>query len=226
MAAIAILLAVINRDKTGKGTFIEQAEVDAWATVHIGIGIQAFVEEGRIRKRSGHYSPHRPYVDAVLTCKDGSVCVDTPQKRQWSRFMEILGNPDWMNDPIFEDRIKTTNEYHKEADAYLNQWLMRHTKEEIFKILQDARVPAAPVRTVDELMQDDHMKQREFFVEIEHPVAGNIKHYPGVCYKHSKAPSRPKRPAPLLGEHNETIYCQQLGYSREYLSRLKQEEVI
>ena len=226
MAAIAILFAAINRDKTGKGTFIDQAEADAWATVHIGIGIQAFIEEGRIRKRSGHYSPHRPYVDAVLPCKDGSVCIDTPQNRQWLRFMEILGNPKWMNDPIFKDRIKTTSEYHEEADGYLSPWLMQHTKKEIFKTLQDARVPAAPIRTVDELYHDEHMKQRDFFVAIEHPVAGKLNSYPGVCYKHSKTPSRAKRSAPLLGEHNESIYCQQLGYTREDLSRWQQEEVI
>lgn len=226
MAAIAILFAAINRDKTGKGTFIDQAEADAWATVHIGIGIQAFVEEGRIRQRSGHYSPHRPYVDAVLPCKDGSVCVDTPQKRQWERFMGILGNPEWMNDPIFEDRIKTTNEHHEEADAYLNQWLMEHTKDEIFKSLQDARVPAAPVRTVKELLHDDHMKQRGFFMEMEHPDAGKLTSYPGVCYKFSKTPSRFKHPAPLLGEHNEAIYCQRLGYTMEDLARWKKEEVI
>lgn len=226
MAAIAILFAAINRDKTGKGTFIDQAEADAWATVHIGIGIQAFVEEGRIRQRSGHYSPHRPYVDAVLPCKDGSVCVDTPQKRQWERFMGILGNPEWMNDPIFEDRIKTTNEHHEEADAYLSQWLMDHTKDEIFKSLQDARVPAAPVRTVKELLHDDHMKQRGFFMEMEHPAAGKLTSYPGACYKFSKTPSQFKRSAPLLGQHNEEIYCQKLGYTTEDLARWKKEEVI
>jgi crotonobetainyl-CoA:carnitine CoA-transferase CaiB-like acyl-CoA transferase len=226
MAAIAIMLAAINRDKTGQGTFIDQAEADAWATVHIGIGIQAFVEEGRIRQRSGHYSPHRPYVDAVLPCKDGSVCIDTPQKRQWERFMGILGNPEWMNDPIFEDRIKTTNEHHEEADKYLSQWLTGHTKEEIFKSLQDARVPAAPIRTVEELVQDEHMQQRGFFLELEHPAAGKFKSYPGACYKFSKTPSRIKDAAPLLGQHNEAIYCNKLGYTREDLARWKKEEVI
>jgi crotonobetainyl-CoA:carnitine CoA-transferase CaiB-like acyl-CoA transferase len=140
--------------------------------------------------------------------------------------MEILGNPEWMKDPIFKDRIKTTNEYHQQADAYLSGWLMQHTKEEIFKTLQDARVPAAPIRTVDELVHDAHMRQREFFVSMEHPAAGKLNSYPGVCYKFSETPSRPKRPAPLLGEQNEAIYCQQLGYTREDLSRWQQEEVI
>jgi len=140
--------------------------------------------------------------------------------------METIGNPEWMNDPIFKNRIQTTNEYHKEADGYLNHWLMQHTKEEIFKTLQDARVPTAPIRTVDELLHDAHMQEREFFVEMEHPAAGKLKSYPGVCYKYSETAYRPKHPAPLLGEHNEAVYCQQLNYTREDLSRWKQEEVI
>lgn len=225
MAAIAILFAVLNRDKTGQGTFIDQSEADVWATIHIGMYLQAFVNRGTIRKRSGHYVP-QAYVDAVLPCKDGSVCIDTPQKRQWLRFMEAMGNPAWMNDPIFEDRNKTTNEYHEEADRYLAQWLMEHTKEEIFKTLQDARVPSAPVRTVDELLNDAHMKQREFFVSMDHPATGKLNSYPGVSYKYSKTRSRANRPAPLLGEHNETIFCQQLGYGKEELSRWRDEKVI
>lgn len=225
MAAIAIMLAVLNRDKTGKGSFIDQSESDVWATIHIGIYLQAFVNGGAARKRSGHYVP-QAYVDAVLPCKDGSVCIDTPQKRQWLRFMEAIGNPEWMNDPIFEDRNKTTNEHLEEADRYLSQWLMQHDKEEIFRTLQDARVPSAPVRTVDELLSDPHMKQREFFVSVEHPAAGKLNSYPGVPYKYSKKPGRTARPAPLLGEHNEEIYCGQLGYAKDELSRLKEDEVI
>jgi len=225
MAAIAILFAVLNRDKTGQGTFIDQSEADVWATIHIGMYLQAFVNRGTIRKRTGHYVP-QAYVDAVLPCKDGSVCIDTPQKRQWLSFMDAIGNPEWMNAQIFEDRNKTTSEYHEEADAYLAQWLMKHTKKEIFKTLQDARVPSAPVRTVDEILNDPHMKQREFFVSMDHPAAGRLNSYPGVSYKYSKKKSRTNRPAPLLGEHNETIFCQQLGFEKDQLKRWRDEKVI
>jgi crotonobetainyl-CoA:carnitine CoA-transferase CaiB-like acyl-CoA transferase len=225
MAATAIMLAVMQRDKTGEGRYIDLAEADAWATVHIGIGIQSYIEEGRVRRRSGHISPHRPYPDEVLPCKDGFVCIDTPQNRQWRRFLELMGNPEWANDPIFADRIQTSDEYYQQADAYLSEWLMQHTKPEIFNLCQDARVPAAPVRTVDEVVNDEHMKQRGFFVQIDHPDAGKLT-YPGVCYKFSKTPYTVQQPAPRLGEHNKEIYFQQLGYSKEDLVALQQEEII
>lgn len=226
MAAIAIMLALLNRDITGLGALIDQAETDAWSTVHIGIGIQPYVEEGRIRRRSGHFSAHRPYPDTVLPCKDGAVCIDAPQKRQWRRLLEAIGNPEWAEDPIFEDRIKTSDEHHEKADAYLGQWLMQHTKAEIFKILQDARVPAAPLRTIEDIANDQHLRQRGFFREVEHPEAGKLSHYPGVCYVSSKTAYAVQRPAPLLGQHNEEVYCRWLGYSKQDLNAWQREEVI
>ncbi|MFH1650964.1 MAG: CoA transferase [Chloroflexota bacterium] len=225
MAAIAVLLSLQDRDNTGKGGFIDQSESDVWATIHIGMGIQSYLEEGRLRRRSGHFSPHRPYPDSVLPCKDGAVCVDTPQNRQWRRFLEIMGNPEWANDPIFKDRIAAADEHWQKADAYVGQWLMQHTKAEIFKTLQDAHVPAAPVRTVEEIIHDEHMKQRKFFVTVDHPEAGKLKNYPGVCYAFSKTPFTVQRPAPRLGEHNTQVLGK-LGYSATDLAALRQEEVI
>jgi len=66
---------------------------------------------------------------------------------------------------------------------------------------------------------------RGFFVDIDHPVAGTVK-YPGAPFKLSQTPWRVDRPAPLLGQHNEEILCQQLGYSREDLVKMAQAGII
>ena len=87
-------------------------------------------------------------------------------------------------------------------------------------------MPAAPIRTIDEVVNDEHTKQRQFFVETDHPDAGTLKHYPGVCYKFSKTPYKVQRPAPRLGEHNDMIFCRKLGHSREELAALEQEETV
>ena len=225
MAAIATMIALLARDNTGKGTHVDISEAECWATFHIGIGIQSYIEEGRVRRRSGHMSAHRPYPDEVLPCKDGYVCIDTPQNRQWRRFLEVIGNPSWANDPIFEDRIKTADEYWEKADAYLNEWLSQHTKDEIFELCQRSRVPAAPIRTVAELLDDAQLADRGYFAEIEHPDAGRLK-YPRACYQFSGTPCMMRRPAPRLGEHNEEIYCRRLGYSTADLVALRHAEVI
>lgn len=224
-AAIATMIALFQRDRTDHGVHIDLSETECWATFHIGVGMQAFISEGRVRRRSGHRSLHRPYPDEVLPCKDGYVCIDTPQNRQWLRFLELMGNSEWAKDPIFENRIKTTDEYGDQADTYLSEWLMKHDKEEIFKLCQGNKVPAAPIKTVAEVVNDEHLKERNYFVEVDHPHVGKLK-YPGVCYKFSLTPSKIEQHAPCLGEHNERVYCGQLGYSKADLIALKRAEVI
>jgi len=224
-AAIANMIALFERDRTNKGLHIDLSEAECWATFHIGVGMQAYISEGRVRMRSGYRSLHRPYPDEVLSCKDGYVCIDTPQNRQWLRFVGLMGNPKWAKDPIFEDRIQTTDEYADKADAYLSEWLMKHTKEEIFKLCQDNKVPVSPLKTIDEVVNDEHLKERNYFVEVDHPHAGKLK-YPGICYKFSLMSSILQRHAPCLGEHNERVYCGKLGYSKAELIALKRAEVI
>ncbi len=136
-----------------------------------------------------------------------------------------MGNPEWAKDPIFQNRIETTDEHGDQADGYLSEWLMKHEKEEIFKVCQDNRVPAAPIKTVAEVIHDQHLEARKYFIEKDHPRAGKIK-YPGVCYKFSETPTVFERHAPSLGEHNEEIFCARLGFSKEDLVRFKQSEVI
>jgi crotonobetainyl-CoA:carnitine CoA-transferase CaiB-like acyl-CoA transferase len=225
MGAIATMIALFERDITGKGLHVDVSIVESWATFHIGVAAQTFLSDGRVRRRSGHRALHRPYPDEVLPCKDGYVCIDTPQKRQWERLLQVMGNPEWANDPIFNDRIQTTDEYADKADAYLTEWLMKHTKEEIFKMTQDNRIPAAPIRTVEEVVNDAQLEARGFFVEVDHPDTGKLK-YPGACYQLSETPFAIRRPAPRLGEHNEEIFCRQLGYSKQDLVALTKAEVI
>ncbi|MDO8674238.1 MAG: CoA transferase [Dehalococcoidia bacterium] len=224
-AATAVMFAVLHRDLTGEGQLVDISEAEVWATIHTGMGIQGYLEEGRVRKRSGHIVPHFPYPDVVLPCKDGSVIIDTPQNRQWGRLLTVMGNPEWANDPIFKDRIRTTDEYSDKADAYLTEWLLQHTKAEIFKLLQDARVPAAPLRTVEEVVNDEHLQQRQFFVDVNQAEVGTLK-YPGVCYQLSATPFVVERPSPRLGEHNEEVYCGQLGYAHSEIARLRREGAI
>jgi crotonobetainyl-CoA:carnitine CoA-transferase CaiB-like acyl-CoA transferase len=224
-AAIATMIALFQRDKANKGLHIDISEAECWSTFHTGVGIQPYLSEGRIRRRSGHVSLHRPYPDEVLPCKDGYVCIDTPQSRQWRRFLDLMGNPEWANDPIFEKRIETTDKHSDKADAYLTGWLMKHDKEEIFKLCQDNKIPAAPIKTVAEVVNDKHLETRNYFAEVDHPSAGEVK-YPGVCYKFSLTPSSLQRHSPTLGEHNEKVYCGQLGYSEADLATFKRGEVI
>ena len=85
--------------------------------------------------------------------------------------------------------------------------------------------PLGPAYTVEEVVNSAHMKDRGFFVEVAHPVAGKFK-YPSAPYQLSQTPWRVERPAPLLGQHNEYVLGQLLGLEREELARLEREKVV
>lgn len=222
--AIATMIALFARDLIGRGQHVDVAEADMWATFHCGLAILPYLHEGRIRKRTGHRVLHQGYPDTTLPCKDGYITLDAPQSRQFKNMIEMMGNPEWVQHPMWKDRIGVTNEHSDEADAMLAPWLMAHTKQEIFDLSRKYRVPTGPIKTIEEIMTEEHLKVRNFWVECERAEVGKLT-YPGAPYRFSKTRWKIGA-APLLGEHNEKVYRERLGYSREELTELRRAGVI
>lgn len=224
MGAAATFGALLARRSTGLGQHVDISESDVWATIHLGHGVHLGVFEGRKAMRAGHRTIS-VYPWAILPCKDGYMCLIAIQGYQWKRFLEAMGNPEWMGDSRFKDRILMAWQHADEVDSLVEVWLIDHTKEEIFDICRQQQITFAPVRSVDEVAHDPHFAERGYFVEIERPHTGMLK-YPGAPYKFSETPWQLTRPAPVLGEHNEEIYCARLGYSKAELARLQGDGVI
>ena len=102
---------------------------------------------------------------------------------------------------------------------------MQHTKEEILQICLENRIPCAPVRNFDEVLDDAQLNSRDYFQDIGHPEAGSLR-YPGPPYRLSATPCRNIRPAPTLGQHNLEILCDELGMEPSELPELARAGVI
>ena len=96
----------------------------------------------------------------------------------------------------------------------------KYTMLELFEAGRREGVPIAPILDIADFYNSPHTKARKFFVEVEHPVAGKAD-YPGPPYKWTETPAVIKRPAPCLGEHNEEVYCQEIGFSKYDLAALR-----
>lgn len=224
-AVIATLYGLLMRESMGRGQHIDISEAEVLATLYTGRYMVLFMFIGITGLRKGRHAGYFLYPIATLPCKDGYMCLMAPQVEQWIRFTEIMGSPEWTKTPRFRDRRAMVEQYPEEADALLLPWLKSRTKEEIFALCRQHHIPFAPVRTIDEVVNDPHLKARNFFLGMNHPEAGWLK-YPGFPYKLSKTPCAIERPAPRLGEHNEAIFCGRLGYSKEKLVRLQQTGII
>ena len=116
-------------------------------------------------------------------------------------------------------------EKRDEIQPRVEEWAAQHTKDELYHLAQSHSVPLAPVRSTEEVFNWQQTRERGFFQEVEHPLAGKF-YYPTAGYKFSETPWQAERPAPLLGQDNEDIYCGRLGYSYEELARLRADGVI
>ena len=208
-AATATLMALYRKRMTGQGARIDISSFEAMVTQLIsGLSNCAYgrpapprdlskVEEAAIGGMVGA-------IGGILPCSDGYVAISPREDAQWERWLGVMGDPQWSVD----DRYSTREARQKNSPSLwklLSDWSINYSKHEIARLGQEQRVPCFPVNTVMDLLKDEHLADRDFFVEMEHPAAGVLK-YPGAAYKFSNSQLPLKaRPAPLLGEHNLAI---------------------
>ena len=218
-AAAATIAALIARNKTSKGQFIDISVAEVMAS-YIGVYSSMFTEYGLMLRREGHRFSRSAgaYPFTILPCKDGEFLL-VGRGWDWERFVKAIGEPDWTKNPRYQDRRKMGTEYPDEVDSLLGEWLQHHTKDEIWALCLKNGIPYVPLRKINEVVEDVHLKERGFYVELDHRIAGRLR-YPGAPYKLSKTPWKSQKSAPLLGEHNEEEFCGLLGVQKEELKEL------
>ena len=161
---------------------------------------------------------------ATMACKDGYVDIQCMNETHWRGLVEVMGNPDWACWEVFKDPY-ARGENWDALEPLMSDWLMGQSKQELYRAAQAHGVPLAPVNTIEELLASGQLASRDFLVETEQPGLGKLKH-PGLPLRLSKSPSGVTRRAPLLGEHNEEIYCGHLCYSRQDVVRMRNAGII
>lgn len=224
-AAFASIVALLGRDLTGRGQSVDVAEAQVIGTLLTGYHLPTYIYRGVAGFRSGNRMRLGLFPNCVLPCRDGYICIDAPQMEQYRRFLDLLGEQEWMENPRYRDRRAMSDQYPEEAEALIAPWFMERTKQEILEACLVNRIPCVPVQTFDEALEDPQLTHREFFKDVEHHSAGKFR-YPGLPYRFSKPGPRLVRPAPRLGQHNEEVLGGELGISMADLERLSREGTI
>ena len=224
-AAFASIVALLGRDLTGRGQSVDVAEAQVIGTLLTGYHLPTYIYRGVAGFRSGNRMRLGLFPNCVLPCRDGYICIDAPQMEQYRRFLDLLGEQDWMENPRYRDRRAMSDQYPEEAEALIAPWFMERTKLEILEACLASRIPCVPVQTFDEALEDPQLTHRQFFADVEHPSAGRFR-YPGLPYRFSEPGPRLVRPAPRLGQHNEEVLGGELGISAADLDRMARERAI
>ncbi len=224
-AAFATIVALLGRDLTGRGQQVDVAEAQIVGTLLTGYHLPTYIYRGIAGFRSGNRMRLGLFPNCVLPCRDGYICIDAPQLEQYQRFLNLLGDQEWMQEPRYRDRRAMSDQYPEEAESLIGPWFMEHTKEEILRMCLENRVPCVPVLTFGEVLSDPQLNSRGYFQEMDHPEAGAFR-YPGPPYRLSASPVRMVRAAPTLGQHTREILCDELNLAASEYSSLKRAGVV
>ena len=220
-AALAVVMALYHRRRTGKGQYIDMAQSEA-TIPHLGEAVMDYTMNQRITERMGN----RDYHGAVQGCyrcwgRDDWVNITIRTEEEWQGFRRALGDPEWAQDEKFADPLSRIKN-HDELDRHIEQWTRQHGKYEVMHVLQQEGVPAGPVMDERDAYTDPHIRERGFFEQLTHADTGTHM-YPSLAWGMSKTPNQLRLPPVRLGEHNEYVYKQVIGVSDAEYQELEKE---
>ncbi|MFZ7134427.1 MAG: CaiB/BaiF CoA transferase family protein [Eubacteriales bacterium] len=220
--AIGILAAVNERRETGKGTKVDVSMLDC----QVGIlenALARYFATGVAPKPAGnkHTSivPFEPF-----NTSDGQIVIAAGNDNLWAKLCKAMGTEELIDD----ERFKTNplrNKNYDELKPLIDEKIKEKPTEEWKKILLDAGVPSGPINNMEMLVKDEQVLARNMIQEVEHPVAGK-QHLPGIPIKMEGVSDKIRFPAPVLGQHNEEVLAERLGYSKEEIEKFKEEGVL
>jgi CoA:oxalate CoA-transferase len=214
MAAVGTLAAVLGSAASGRGQHLDVSNQEAM------MGLER-VDIARIANDPN--PPPRGPPGGLTEAKDGYVMITPLEFHQWQGLIRAMGNPEWSKADWCQS--DTGRQQHiLDGRRHVQEWAANLTRDEIYRRAQSEGTPAGPVRNAAEVRAWEQAQSRGFFAEIAHEEVGK-QVYPTAAYRFSKTPWSGSA-APLLGQHNEEVYCERLGYSRRDLARLSASGVI
>lgn len=223
--AAAILAALYQRTRTGRGQRVEVSMQDAIINFSRG----AFTRQAMTGKAATRIGNEMPRGDApcnAYPCKPGGpndYVAMYASPTHWPKLVEVLGRPDLLEDPRFVDS-KSRYQNREELDAIISEWTRQRTKFEAMKELIDAGVPAGAVMDTMDIHNDEYLRECGMMAEVDHPELGKIV-MPGNPLQLSDS-RVPVGPAPTLGEHTAQILGDLLGMTAEEQQQLKEKGAI
>jgi crotonobetainyl-CoA:carnitine CoA-transferase CaiB-like acyl-CoA transferase len=223
-AFAALGYALLHRDRTGQGQYIDISMVDALYHMQ-SVEVQMFAAS------KGAYKPMRFGIHHYMSCPQGvfkgpqGYMVILALDRQWPNVARALGKPELITDPRFATAGRRAK-HQKELIAMIESWLQSFpTDAAALKVLAEHRVPAGPVLSIEETVTHPYFVARRMVRQVPDRILGEVT-IPGFPFKFSAMPEELDLHAPLLGEHNEEVVGQYLGRSPDSIAALYQQGVL
>ncbi|MFQ6027551.1 MAG: CaiB/BaiF CoA transferase family protein [Dehalococcoidia bacterium] len=218
-AAAATSMALFAQENTGQGEHVDVSVTECVASTMMATQtMYPFTGGTQPRRNDAGSQFNHP-----MPCQDGWIIVQTGGGASWEDLAEFFQAPE-MLEPRFADRAQRV-EHGEELDRVVIDAIKDRSKWELFPKAAEYRMLFGVVQTPAELAHCPQLESRDFYREIEHPVIGKIR-VPAELFKFSETPYQLTAAAPTLGQNNQEIYVEGLGYSQQELVQLRQLNII
>jgi len=217
------IAALHYRNRTGKGQFIDYSQCEG-VTALLGEILLEYQMTSKVPERMGnahpYYAPHSVYRAWGI---DRWLALEIHNDEEFVALSRIMGQPELAKDPRYAD-VASRKKNEAELDRIVATWVRQRDRDWMARELTEAGIAAAPSRDNRDIYADPHLKERDAFVKVDHPELGELQ-FINPPWKFSSIDTRTNR-APLLGEHNDYVLKDLLGFSDEEVEDLTRNDII
>lgn len=216
-AALAIVVALLAREKTGRGQYLDVAMSDGVLSLLAAAASQYFA--AGVVPRPGEYllNGGAPHYNVYETADGGWISLGSLEPWFWENLCRAVGRDDFIPHEF-------NQEMYPQIFTAFREIFKTKTRAEWFALLSETDICAAPVYALDEALQDPHNRAREMVIEVEHPHFGPVKQV-GIPSKFSETPGSVRSTAPLPGQHTDAVLSE-LGYDAARIDDLRARGVV
>ncbi|MAR74407.1 MULTISPECIES: CoA transferase [unclassified Halomonas] len=221
--AMGALLALHQREKTGRGQVVDSAIFEAVMAMMESL-IPDYARAGKIRERAGSFLPKIAPSNAYPARDGRDVIIGANQDTVFRRLCEAMGQPTLADHPDYADH-RARGENQQAIDELIAAWTAHHDAQHIVDLLADAGVPAGLVYTAKDMLEDEHIKERGSIVEVP-DRHGKPLPMQNVFPRLSQTPGKVRQVGPALGEHTEAVLGDWLELDHNSIDALRKDSVI
>ena len=221
-SAFGTLAALYQRQKTGKGQIVEGSLFNTGLTIMNGTAIE---QDAIQRNRAATLNRSQTSAPAdTFKTKDGWVLVQSVGGPLFKRWADLMGEEHWLEDERFKDDI-TRGDNGAAISERLAEWCADRTSQEVLDAMEEVRLPAGPVLSPQQVLEDPHIASKGLFQPVEFPGLDKPAPVMRTPVELSETPGEIRFRAPTLGEHTDQIMGE-LGYSAEQIAGLRENRIV
>ncbi|WP_254547051.1 CaiB/BaiF CoA transferase family protein [Halomarina pelagica] len=223
-ATFSVMFALYDREVNGgSGQCIDVSLIEPIFNV-LGPQPLRYQQLGEVEARSGNRSTSSAPRNVYRTSDDRWVAISASAQPLAMRTFDAIGRPDLKDDPRFSTNERRV-ENVEELDAIVQEWMDEHTREEVLAAFDAADATLAPIYNVEDILHDEHYRAREATVTVDDPDLGEAV-VQSVVPKFSETPGEVRHLGADLGEHNDAVYGDLLGYDEALRAELEEDGVV